>query len=131
MNDNIATGLISTGDARRLEYDWYAGGIPTNVHLGENIYIDTAYGFAPFHSEQDPGLTIGDASGAYDRTTFIVGPGGRISVGAYTILNGTYLVCNGRIEVGNHCLLAWGSVLVDTWPGEVGALPLKLRRDVM
>ncbi|HKR21328.1 MAG TPA: acyltransferase [Pyrinomonadaceae bacterium] len=131
MNENIATDLISTGDLRRLEYDWYAGGIPGNVHLGENVYIDTAYGFAPFHSEQVPGLTFGDASGAYDRTTFIVGPRGRIEVGAYTILNAAYLVCNEHIELGEHCLLAWGSVVTDTWPGNAASLPISLRREVM
>lgn len=131
MNENLATDLVSSGDIRRLEYDWYAGGIPGNVHLGENVYIDTAYGFAPFHSERDPGLTIGNASGAYDRTTFIVGPRGRINVGAYTILNAAYLVCNGRIDVGDHCLLAWGSVVTDTWPSDASSLPMSLRREVM
>ena len=131
MNENIATDLISTGDIRRLEYDWYAGGIPGNVQLGEHVYLDTAYGFAPFHSEHDPGLTIGDASGAYDRTTFVVGPQGRVNIGAYTVLNGAYLVCNGHIEVGDHCLLAWGSVLTDTWPADVRSLPISLRREVM
>ena len=131
MNENIATDLILTGDIRRLEYDWYAGGIPGNVHLGEHVYIDTAYGFAPFHAELDPGLTIGNASGAYDRTTFIVGPRGRVNVGAYTILNGTYFVSNGHIEVGDHCLLAWGVVLTDTWPSDARSLPISLRREVM
>src|ERR1700754_723855 len=131
MNENIATDLISTGGLRRLEYDWYAGGIPGNIQLGEQVYIDTAYGFAPFHSERDPGLTIGEASGAYDRTTFIVGPQGRVDVGAYTVLNGTYFVCNQHIEVGDHCLLAWGSVLTDTWPADSSSLPVGLRRDVM
>ncbi len=131
MNENVATDLISTGNLRRLEYDWYAGGIPANVRLGEHVYIDTAYGFAPFHSEQDPGLTIGEASGAYDRTTFVVGPRGRVNVGAYTVLNGTYFVCNGHIEVGDHCLLAWGSVLTDTWPADARSLPISVRREVM
>src|SRR6185503_7328503 len=131
MNINNATDLISTGDERRLEYDWYAGRIPNNVHLGEHVYIDTAYGFAPFHSEQHPGLTMGNASGAYDRTTFIVGPRGRVNVGAYTILNAAYFVCNEQIEVGNNCLLAWGSVLTDTWPSDPRLLPVSLRREVM
>jgi len=131
MNENIATDLISTGDVRRLEYDWYAGDIPGNVHLGEQVYIDTTYGFAPFHSEDDPGLTIGNASGAYDRTTFIVGPRGRVDVGAYSVLNGAYFVCNEHIEVGDHCLLAWGSVLTDTWPSNAGSLPISLRHEVM
>lgn len=131
MNENIPTDLVSNGGARRLEADWYPGAVPANVQLGAHVYIDTSYGFAPFHAEHDPGLTLGDASGAYDRTTFVVGPQGRIDVGAYTVLNGAYLVCNGRIRVGDHCLLAWGSVLTDTWPADAGALPVTLRREVM
>ena len=62
MNENVPTELVSNGEARRLEYDWYAGGVPANVRLGEHVYIDTSYGFAPFHSEHDPGLALGDAS---------------------------------------------------------------------
>ena len=131
MNENVPTELVASGGARRLEYDWYAGAVPANVRLGAHVYIDTSYGFAPFHSERDPGLALGDASGAYDRTTFVVGPHGRIDVGAYTVLNGAYLVCNGRIRVGDHCLLAWGSVLTDTWPADAGSLPVTLRREVM
>ena len=131
MNENVPTDLILSGGRRRLEHDWYAGGIPANVRLGAGVYIDTSYGFAPFHAERDPGLTLGDASGAYDRTTFVVGPDGRVNVGAYTVLNGSYLVCNGSIEIGDHCLLAWGSVLTDTWPSGAGSLPVTLRREAL
>lgn len=100
---------------RYLAHDWYAGAIPANVVLGRDVYLDTAYGFASFASVCRPGLVLGDACGAYDRTTFVVGPQGRIEVGAYTCLNGTYLLCNERITIGAHCLLAWGVVLTDSW----------------
>ncbi|MBA3242147.1 MAG: hypothetical protein H0T60_13040, partial [Acidobacteria bacterium] len=77
--------------------DWFAGGVPVNVRLGASVYVDTSYGFAPFHSERAPGLALGDATGAYDRTTFVVGPRGQVNVGAYSVLNGTYIVCNERV----------------------------------
>lgn len=131
MKENIKTDLITAGDGRRqFADDWYAGGVPANVRLGASVYIDTSYGFAPFHSERDPGLALGDATGAYDRTTFVVGPRGRINVGSYTVLNGAYLVCNGRIDIGDHCLVAWGAVLTDTWAG-ASALPVALRRETL
>ena len=98
-----------------LEYDWYGRGLPANLWIGRDVYIDSAYGFAPFRSQRTPGLVLGDASGAYDRATFVVGPQGVVSVGEYTVLNGTCLVANDRITIGSHCLLAWGSVLTDTW----------------
>ena len=116
MRENIPTSIGAVSDGRiHLEYDWYGGGIPANVSIGRDVYIDTAYGFAPFSSEQRPGLVLGDASGAYDRSSFVVGLEGRITVGAYTVLNGTYLVCHDRINIGSHCLIAWGSVITDTW----------------
>lgn len=116
MRENIPTEIGNVAGGRlRLYHDWYGGGIPANVELGENVYLDTSYGFAPFHSERSPGLSLGDATGAYDRATFVVGPGGRVSVGAYTVLNGTYIVCHEQIVVGSHCLIAWGAVITDTW----------------
>ncbi len=131
MKENVPTSLApDVGARRQLEYDWYAGGIPSNVRFGAGVYVDTSYGFAAFHSEREVGLALGDAAGAYDRTTFVVGPEGRVNVGAYTVLNGTYIVCNARIEIGGHCLIAWGSVLTDTWAG-AAALPVALRREVL
>jgi acetyltransferase-like isoleucine patch superfamily enzyme len=102
---------------RQLENDWYPCGIPANVAIGRGVYIDTSYAFGAFHSRRDPGLVLGDASGVYDRTNFFVGPAGQVSVGAYTCLNATTIVCADRIAIGDHCLIAWGVVLTDSWPG--------------
>lgn len=112
-----------------LEHGWYAGGIPANVVVGKDAYIETSYGFARLFSERQPGLILGNACGAYHRTTFVVGPKGRIAVGAYTCLNDTYLVCNDSITIGEHCLLAWGVVLTDTWMES--DVPITVRRAVL
>lgn len=128
MKENIPTTPNTSEDGRRyLEYDWFGGGIPANVAFGRDVYIDTSYGFASYFSEHEEGLRLGNATGAYDRTSFIVGARGRIRVGDYTILNGTSLVCNERIEIGDHCLIAWGSVITDTWCGRRSAT-LEARR---
>ncbi|MEJ7812546.1 MAG: acyltransferase [Gemmatimonadaceae bacterium] len=108
---------VAAGARMYLPDDWYPGGIPSNVVLGRDVYLDSSYGFAAFASEQMPGLTLGDACGAYDRATFVVGPRGRVTVGAYTVLNGTYVICNERVTIGAHCLLSWGVVITDSWPG--------------
>jgi len=99
----------------RLPHDWYPGDIPANVQLGCDVFIDTSYAFAAFHSKLHPGLSMGAAAGSYDRSSFVVGPSGVVTVGDYTCLNGTYIICEERITIGAHCLLAWGSVLSDSW----------------
>ncbi len=109
-----------------LDDDWYPGGVPANVAIGSNVYLDTSYGFAGFFSEREPGLVLGEASGAYDRAAFLVGRRGTVTVGPYTCLNGSYLICADRIQIGAHCLLAWGSVVTDCWPGP--NVPREVRR---
>lgn len=127
----VRTGRAKTGDGRRfIEYDWYSGGIPANVTLGENVYLDSSYGFAAFHSERQDGFYLGEASGTYDRASFVVGENGAIKVGSYTVLNGTTLVCSDSITIGNHCLLAWGSVITDSWCDFTSAT-IERRREVL
>ena len=105
--------MAARSDTRPIDDDWYPGGVPGNVVVGPDVYLDSAYGFAPFLSDRDPALTIGEATGAYDRATFVVGPRGRVTVGGWTVVNGTYVVCESRVDIGAHGLLSWGTVITD------------------
>ncbi len=113
-----------------IEYDWHSGSIPPNIVLGENVYIDSSYSFEPFHSEREIGFYLGEASGVYSASTLIVGANGTVNVGSYTILNGTVIVCNDRVTIGNHCMLAWGSTVTDTWAG-FASVSIEKRREVL
>jgi acetyltransferase-like isoleucine patch superfamily enzyme len=103
------------GASLQLAHDWYPGHLPANIQVGEDVYIDTSYGFSGFFSEQNPGLVLGDGAGAYSLTTFLVQPTGLVSIGSYSCLNGTFVICSDRITIGAHCLISWGVVLTDTW----------------
>ncbi len=131
--DLHVSNVLADGDGHRVAHDWFPGRLPSNVILGRDVYIDTTYGFTTFASEQQPGLVLGDATGAYDRASFVVGPRGRVTVGAYTVLNGIYIVCQERVEIGSHALLAWGAVITDSWcAGDVpGAATIEARRAVL
>lgn len=127
----VQTGQATARGGRKfIEYDWYSGWIPSNVRLGENVYLDTSYGFAAFHSKRKVGFELGEASGTYDRASFVVGEGGTVKVGSYTVLNGTIIVCNDQVTIGNHCLIAWGSVITDSWSDFKSATIAK-RREVL
>lgn len=111
-----------------LPDDWFGRGIPESVRVGADVYIDSSYGFDGVLAEQAESVVLGDATGAYDRAALLVGPRGRVVVGAYTVLNGCYLIAEDRISIGDHCLLAWGAVVTDTWAGRAN---VARRRDVL
>lgn len=113
---------------RQLPGDWCSVGMPPNVNVGADAYLDSSYGFAQFHSHATPGLVLGAASGVYDRAAVVTGPAGRVTVGSYTVLNGCYVICHEQISIGAHVLIAWGVVITDTWDG---ALPVEARRALL
>jgi acetyltransferase-like isoleucine patch superfamily enzyme len=115
MRENLIQEGRRGSDGRSyIDGDWYGLGIPGNVTTAGDAYIDTSYGFAAFHSQLEEGMYLGEASGCYDRATFVTGPSGYIGVGRYVILNGVTLVSQRSILIGDHCMLAWGSVLTDS-----------------
>ena len=99
----------------KIENDWYPGVVPDTVRLGRDVYIDSAYSFAAFQGTRPDALSLGDATGAYDRSALIVGPRGHIVVGDFTCLNACYLVCEEEITIGSFCMFAWGTTLTDSW----------------
>lgn len=123
-------GTIGKDKHIHIADDWYSRGIPSNVTVANNVYIDTSYGFAGFHSVQPDAMVIDEASGCYDRSSIIVSEEGKIQVGKFTILNGTTLICKKQITIGDHCMLAWGSVLSDSWM-DASFCSLEKRRTVL
>jgi acetyltransferase-like isoleucine patch superfamily enzyme len=116
MRENIIqSGTLGEDGRIHIGADWYPLGLPANVELDPDVYIDTSYGFSGFHSVQATGLKMGKGSGSYDRASFITGKSGQISIGQFCIINGATFISNKSIQVGNHCMFAWGSVVTDCW----------------
>jgi acetyltransferase-like isoleucine patch superfamily enzyme len=128
MRENYTQiGTLGADNRIHINGDWYSRGIPSNVTIAKNVFIDTSYGFAGFHSVKSEALIIDEASGCYDRSSFIVFEEGKIKVGKFTILNGTTLICKKQITIGDHCMMAWGSVLTDSWM-DASLFPIEARR---
>jgi maltose O-acetyltransferase len=100
-----------------IDNDWFQRPLPPNIELHPRSYVESAFSFSGFASYRNPGLRLAEAAGVYDYATFIVGPNGRIDIGRYSCLNACYLICNGSISIGDHCLVGWGAILTDSWPG--------------
>jgi acetyltransferase-like isoleucine patch superfamily enzyme len=46
---------------------------------------------------------------------FDLGPEGRVTIGEFSLLNGSRIICNSSISIGSHCLISWNTVLMDTY----------------
>ena len=88
---------------RKIENDWFDGFIPENALLEQGAHIETTQSFELFKSTQQPALTVGKFSAIYPPTTFDLGPAARLTIGAYTMLNGPRIICDSEIKIGNRC----------------------------
>ena len=102
-------------DERKLPGDWYDGVVPANVVLDPTAHLETAYSFSLYRSRARVGLRMGPGAAAYTGTMFDVGPRGRVTVGRCSMINVAWIVCDELIEIGEHVLISWNAVLMDTY----------------
>lgn len=100
---------------RKLEWDWFNGRVPENVDLDETAYLETTYSFELFRSREPDALRIGRGASIYLGVMFDMGPGARVSVGDFTLMNGSRIICDAAIEIGDYCLISWNTVFMDTY----------------
>jgi acetyltransferase-like isoleucine patch superfamily enzyme len=100
---------------RRLEWDWYPGAIPDNVMVDETAYIETSFSFYFYRSLQPAGVSYGRGASSYLGTMFDVGAQGRVTIGEYALVHGARIICDSQITIGDHALISWNVVLMDTY----------------
>lgn len=101
--------------ARTLPWDWYPGTIPHNVVLDETAHVETSFSFLLYRSEAAVGVRLGRGASTYLGTMFDVGPRGRVSLGDYALVHGARIICDAAVEIGDHALISWNVVLMDTY----------------
>ncbi len=95
--------------------DWHPGTIPRNVILDETALIETTYCFRTYRSEEPVGLELACGAGIYTGTILDVGPRGRVRLGACALVTAVQVVCDAQIEIGDHALISWNVILMDTY----------------
>ena len=98
-----------------IQDDWFPKPLPKNAFFDKMTYPDTAYSFSNYHSEAQNGFSMGFASGNYGHSLFSCGTSGKITIGRFVVLEGTNLISNESITIGDHCMFSWGSVITDSW----------------
>jgi len=106
---------------RRLSWDWYEGEIPDNAKIDPTAYVETTYSFRFFRSRLPAGVEYGVGASTYLGTMFDVGPDGRVKLGNYALVHGARIICDSEIVIGDHALISWNVVLMDTYRLPVNA----------
>jgi acetyltransferase-like isoleucine patch superfamily enzyme len=105
---------MTTPARRTLPWDWYSGSIPSNVVIDESAYVETSFSFHLYRSRATTGVRIGRGASLYLGTMFDVGPRGQVSIGSYTLIHGARIICDAAVTIGNHALISWNVVLMDS-----------------
>jgi len=98
---------------RTLPGDWYDGEIPANVVLDEGSLVETTHCFCLFGSRLPCGLRMHPGASAYGGTMFDGGVEGFGEVGRNSMLNSVRIICDARVDIGDHVLISWDVVLID------------------
>jgi acetyltransferase-like isoleucine patch superfamily enzyme len=99
----------------RLPWDWHDGLVPSNAVLDDESMVESTYSFLLDRSEPPFGVRVGKGTSTYGGTMFDLGPRGELTLGQFSMTNGTRFVSDERITVGSYCLLAWSVVIMDTY----------------
>ncbi len=96
---------------RRIEGDWYDGPVPAGVSAHPETHLDSAFVFANVAG------TVELLRGAhiYSGSILDVGKSGHVTIGECSMLNGVYMVCDSRIEIGAYATISWNVVFMDTY----------------
>ena len=95
--------------------------MPENVVVGERAWIYSSFGFIHHRATKPAAVTIGDDSGVYHGTTFVLGPDAEVRLGTFSILGGPIIATNGSVWMGDHVLVSYGAVLSGAEAGAPGA----------
>lgn len=101
-------------DISKLTGSWDYGGLPSNVRIGTDCWIEFKGSFDRFRSEREPGLVLGDRVRVFTWTTFNVEPSGCVDVGDDSILVGPVFMCAERITVGQHVVISYNVTIADS-----------------
>src|SRR5687768_5191468 len=101
--------------SRQIEGDWFDGTVPKNVVIDPEAYVETTYSFQMFRSTLPAGLRIGRGTSVYLGTMFDVGEEGMVSIGDFCLSNGTRIICDREVRIGDYSLISWNVVLMDSY----------------
>jgi acetyltransferase-like isoleucine patch superfamily enzyme len=99
---------------RRLPWDWHDGLVPESAVLDDECHVESSYQFLLDRSQPPYGVRVLRGASVHGLAAFDVGPHGVVTLGSFSMTNGTQFVCDEEITVGSCSMLSWNVVIMDT-----------------
>lgn len=100
---------------RTLPWDWHPGRVPENVTLHPEAYLETTYSFHLFRSNVPEAVHVGRGASIYLGVMFDLSARARARIGDFSLLNGSRIICDSEVTIGDYCFISWNTVLMDTY----------------
>ncbi len=93
---------------------WDYSGLPANVRLGKDCFLERRDAFGRFRSQRPLGMLLGDRVRVLTWTTFNVEPSGYVAVGDDTLLVGAVFMAAESITIGARCVISYNVTIADS-----------------
>lgn len=97
----------------KIPNDWFRGAVPSNISVGKNVVVESAFSFQYFFSDLPVALRIGNDVTLW-RTALSTEERGYIEIGEECYIANASLVCSERIHIGNRVFIAGGVTIADS-----------------
>jgi len=101
-------------DAGEFTGAWDYRGLPDNVRIGADCFLERRASFERFRSRRSPGLVLGDRVRVLSFTAFSIEPSGCVEVGDDSVLVGAAFLCTQSIRVGAGCHISYNVTISDS-----------------
>ena len=105
---------MNAAEVADITGSWDYAGLPPNVRVGPDCFLERRASFARVRSRRDPGLVIGRGVTVYMWTAFSVDADGLVEVGDDSVLVGVSFMCADHISVGRRVVLSHQVVVADS-----------------
>ena len=108
------SGLIGENEFKAISGGWDHAGLPKNIRVGTDCFLERKDSFKRFRSTREPGLMLGDRVRVYTWTEFNIEPTGSVEVGDDSTLVGVVFMCAESIRIGQRVIVSYNVTLADS-----------------
>lgn len=108
------SGLIDANELKNITGGWDHAGLPKNIRVGTDCFLERKESFKRFRSAREPGLVLGNRVKVYTWSEFNIEPTGVVEVGDDSTLVGVVFMCAESVRIGRRVIVSYNVTIADS-----------------